>query len=206
MSYTTLGYIASCFVILSLMMSNIKYLRWVNLVGASTFATYGFLIKAYPVFLMNIVIIMVDIYYLIRIYTRQDFFAFNDSFKGNEFFFKRFLAYYEEDIRKFFPDFDFSKIKDPKIILISRNINPVGFFIYEKLPDNRILIHLDYVRPEYRDLKNFDYLIKNKSEFFKDCQDLITYSNVKTHQKYLEKVGFEKDITSKGRFVKKSCG
>ena len=62
--YEIVGYIGSFLVALSLSMKNIRLLRKINLVGASTFATYGILIGAIPVFALNGLIVIIDIYYI----------------------------------------------------------------------------------------------------------------------------------------------
>lgn len=62
------GYLASVVVAISLMMSNIKKLRWWNLIGAALFVAYGVAIDAYPVALVNFFIILIDIYYLVKLY------------------------------------------------------------------------------------------------------------------------------------------
>ncbi|MCK7630171.1 hypothetical protein MZ018_00825 [Shewanella sp. JNE10-2] len=62
------GYLASVVVAISLMMSNIKKLRWWNLIGAALFVAYGVAIDAYPVALVNFFIVLIDIYYLVKLY------------------------------------------------------------------------------------------------------------------------------------------
>lgn len=62
------GYLASAVVAISLMMSNIKKLRWWNLIGAALFVAYGVAIDAYPVALVNFFIVLIDIYYLVKLY------------------------------------------------------------------------------------------------------------------------------------------
>lgn len=62
------GYLASVVVAISLMMSNIKKLRWWNLVGAALFVAYGLAIGALPVALVNFFIVLIDLYYLIKLY------------------------------------------------------------------------------------------------------------------------------------------
>lgn len=62
------GYLASVVVAISLMMSNIKKLRWWNLIGAALFVVYGVAIDAYPVALVNFFIVLIDIYYLVKLY------------------------------------------------------------------------------------------------------------------------------------------
>ncbi|MGI2171373.1 YgjV family protein [Shewanella sp. MF05960] len=62
------GYLASVVVAISLMMSDIKKLRWWNLVGAVLFVAYGLAIDAIPVALVNFFIVLIDIYYLVKLY------------------------------------------------------------------------------------------------------------------------------------------
>ncbi len=62
------GYLGSTLVAVSLMMSNIVALRWINLVGASLFASYGLMIHAWPVAALNCFIVMIDLYHLWHIY------------------------------------------------------------------------------------------------------------------------------------------
>jgi len=65
------GYLASVVVAISLMMSDIKKLRWLNLFGAMLFVAYGIAIQAYPVAAVNFFIVLIDIYYLVVIYREQ---------------------------------------------------------------------------------------------------------------------------------------
>lgn len=66
------GYLASVVVAISLMMSNIKKLRWWNLIGAALFVAYGVAIGAYPVALVNFFIVLIDTYYLVKLYREVD--------------------------------------------------------------------------------------------------------------------------------------
>ena len=61
------GYVGSVLIALSLMMSNIVPLRWINLVGAAIFSSYGLVIHAWPVAILNGFIVLIDIYHLVLI-------------------------------------------------------------------------------------------------------------------------------------------
>ncbi|ACA88140.1 YgjV family protein [Shewanella woodyi] len=65
------GYLASVVVAISLMMSNIKKLRWWNLIGAALFVAYGLAIGAIPVALVNFFIVLIDAYYLVKLYKEE---------------------------------------------------------------------------------------------------------------------------------------
>ena len=63
-SFEMLGYAASVFVAVSLMMRSLTKLRVINLVGSVLFTAYGLIIGAYPVAIVNAFIVLVNIYYL----------------------------------------------------------------------------------------------------------------------------------------------
>ena len=69
-----IGYAASVIIALSLAVSSIVKFRWLNLIGASIFSTYGFLIGAIPVGVLNGIIALLDVYYLITIYGKKEVF------------------------------------------------------------------------------------------------------------------------------------
>ena len=65
------GYIATALCIVSLMMYDIKRLRWLNLIASGIFAVYSVIKQTYPVALTNAMIVIIDIYYLAKIYSEE---------------------------------------------------------------------------------------------------------------------------------------
>lgn len=64
LNFELLGYLASLFVAISLMMRSLTKLRVINLVGSLLFIAYGLVIGAYPVAVMNAFILLVNLYHL----------------------------------------------------------------------------------------------------------------------------------------------
>lgn len=64
------GYLGSALIAISLMMGDIRKLRWINLVGAGTFASYGLLIGSWPVAILNGFIVLIDVVHLWQIHRR----------------------------------------------------------------------------------------------------------------------------------------
>ena len=62
-----LGYAASMIVAISFLVGNVRLLRIWNSVGAACFVVYGALIGSYPVALLNVFIVMVNIWHIIRL-------------------------------------------------------------------------------------------------------------------------------------------
>jgi hypothetical protein len=52
------------------MMSNIVWLLWINLAGASVLSCYGILIGVCPVVILNGFIVLIDLYHLHHMYFR----------------------------------------------------------------------------------------------------------------------------------------
>ncbi|ADQ82332.1 YgjV family protein [Riemerella anatipestifer] len=59
-----IGYLASAFVAISFLLKEINKIRLVNLIGCLLFVAYGFLIDSLPVIITNILISVVQVYYL----------------------------------------------------------------------------------------------------------------------------------------------
>lgn len=58
------GYLASIMIAISMFMKDVMKLRIINLIGSVLFAVYGFVIGAYPVAIVNTIIVFVNIYYI----------------------------------------------------------------------------------------------------------------------------------------------
>ena len=63
-----IGYVAGFIVMVSLMMGNMRKLRWLNTGGAILFVGYSYVIAAWPVFVMNALIIGFNLWHLYKLY------------------------------------------------------------------------------------------------------------------------------------------
>ena len=156
--YEILGYVASLIVLVSLLMSSVKRLRWINLMGSLVFAVYGFLIGAIPVGVMNTGIVMINIYYLFQMYLKKDYFTLLVS--KDTTYFDHFIQFYKEDIQEFINvKEDISDAKFVKLFIL-RNTVPAGVVVGKELDSKTFEILIDYVTPQYRDFKIGRFLIE----------------------------------------------
>ncbi|MFQ3232137.1 hypothetical protein [Reinekea sp.] len=65
------GYLGSLIIAVSLTMSDIKRLRWINMIGAGMFASYGFIISAWPVLVLNAFIVLINMYHIYVLYRSE---------------------------------------------------------------------------------------------------------------------------------------
>jgi hypothetical protein len=200
-----IGYIASLIVLISLLMSSIKKLRWINLVGSLLFGTYGFLIGSLPTGLMNVGIALINIYYLAKIYLSKDYFKLQ-PITNDSAFLTSFLKFYEQDINKFIKlDNIYISGSDVKLYVL-RNMTPAGLFSGNKYDDKTLKIELDYAIPQYRDFKIGKFVFDENKAYFKKLgyQQFITFTDELSHIRYLKKMGFEeKLIDEKTAYIKK---
>lgn len=58
------GYLSMVVVLISMLMGDIKKLRIVNCIACAMFVIYGFVLGAYPIVIMNILVIAINLYKL----------------------------------------------------------------------------------------------------------------------------------------------
>lgn len=62
------GYFSMILVIISMLMKDIKKLRVLNSIACLMFVIYGYFHESYPVVLMNIIVILINIYSIKKIH------------------------------------------------------------------------------------------------------------------------------------------
>ena len=184
------GYTASIVVAVSLLMSSIIKLRWINMVGALMFTGYGLLIHAYPVALLNFTIAGINVYYLTRIYTQKDRFKLVPV-TADSALLAEFLQAHRAGIRRFFPTFSETAGAAGAAFFTLRNTHLAGVILTRKLTDDTLLLVLDFVIPEYRDFKVGHFVFEQDVVFRAlGVSRLASEPHSPEHRDYLLKMGF----------------
>lgn len=187
-----IGYIGSVLVAVSLMMSSIVKLRLINLVGAMVFSTYGFIIGALPVGFLNGFIALVDIYYIIEIFSTKEYFRVLEVKYDSEYL-KYFLKFHENDIKKFIPTFSFEPGENWIVLFVLRDTVPAGLVCMEYHDEDHLFLNLDFAIPGYRDFKVAKYVFPKIFERRKVKKIYSDPGNEK-HEQYLRRMGFVKTM------------
>jgi len=197
-----IGYTASVIIAASMMMNSIIKLRWINLVGASLFSCYGFIIGALPVGFLNMFIVSVDIFYLIKIYQKTDYFKILDVRNNNKYLLA-FLDYYHKDIHRFFSEFEYKPELNTVSFFILRNMAVAGVVLAHEEQPGTLLIGLDFAIPEYRDFKMGAYIYGNNG-YFKQLgyKKICVKARTNKFAKYLKKMGFATENSSNQIYTK----
>lgn len=186
------GYAASALIAVSLMMSSIKRLRIINLIGAFGFAIYGLLIHAYPVAVLNSLIVCVNLYHLRRLLNAKQVYQLLEV-KSDSDFLAHFLKVYGAEIKRILPDFRFAAKPGQMTVFILRDCTPVGVFIAEEQTPDKFRVLLDFVIPRYRNLHIGKFLFVESADIFRKrgIKEIIIQPRTREFGAYLWEIGFE---------------
>lgn len=179
------GYLGSLIVLVSFLMSSVVKLRVVNTIGALIFTTYAVIIHSYPTALMNACLIVINIYYLVRLTRSDKHYALVDGAQ-NDAYLRYFLDYYREDIRQFFPE---AKLDGADTAyLVCSDAAPASVLLGSRREDGTLEIQLDYSTPAYRDCSAGAYLYARLPA--QGIHRLTFPHPAEKHTEYLKKMGF----------------
>jgi len=187
-----IGYIGSILVAISLMMRSLLRLRVINLFGALFFMLYGILLNAYPVAILNALIVCIDIYYLFQMWQQKDFFTFMEV-KPTSDYLRTFVNFHKDNISEIIPSYTYQPEDSLLCFFILRNMIPAGLFIV-KIKGEEAHVMLDYVIPNYRDFKVARFIFGENGHFFTQhgIRRFTSDGGNSYHRKYLERMGFVK--------------
>ena len=182
-----IGYIGSALVVVSMLMTSVMKLRVINMIGSLIFAGYALIIKSYPTALMNIALVIINIVNMKKLLSNSNTYSLVET-TSDDSFVKTYLNKYNEDIKKFFPDYKGINQND-KVYLIMNEDQLAGITAGKK-DGNIFYIDLDYSTPVYRDCSAGEFLF---SELKKEGFAKAVFNNPsQDHLSYLKKMGFVK--------------
>ena len=192
-----IGYIGSAIVLISMMMSSVVKLRLINVVGGVISLIYCLLIKAYPTVVLNGSLVLINLFQLVRIAKRSDEYQLIRTGDQDPMF-TYFLKYHLEDIKKYFPAFDPSRVAQDQVYVIHCNAVAAGLVVSRDLGDGVVELLVDYAIPQYRDYSLGQFLLNQLPEL--EYHKVVVRDPDKKNIKYLHKMGF---VLEEGMYVKK---
>lgn len=206
MSYLDMiGYLASVIVLISLLMSSILKLRWINLVGALIFCVYGFMIQSLPTGFLNLGIVFIDAWYILKIYRTKEALRMM-PLSEDAAYTAHFLDFYRKDMARYFSSQNLQIEPSDFGFYVLRNMVPASLFVAS--PQKNVLrIKIDYATPAYRDFKISNFIFEDCKAYFlaHGFDTFYAHTLSKKHEAYLLKMGFQKS-NEKGDFIKKIAG
>ena len=183
------GYIGSALVVVSLLMASVVKLRIINTIGSVISGTYALIIGSFPLALMNISLIIINLYYLYKLLKTKQQFEIVEA-NGADALVKYFVDRHGKDIDTFFPCVEIQNTADEVAYVVCCNGNPAGLLLGTDMGNGIVDVKLDYSIPAYRDCSVGAYLYKNLGSFGVKTL-MFTQNKTEAHMSYLTKMGFE---------------
>ena len=158
------GYTASLLLAISLLVNNDLKFRWLNTLGCIAFIGYGILIHAFPIILTNSILLLINLFYLIKIYrTHEDFELI--EFKGEEKLVHKFLSFHQSDIQAYFPEYRQEETGNNINFVVLRDLVIANMFVAELTEDGTAIVKINYTVPRYRDYKVGKFIFDRENKY-----------------------------------------
>lgn len=192
------GYLGSALVVVSMLMASVVKLRLINTVGSIISGSYALIIGSFPLALMNICLIIINVYNLVKLLKTRNQYDMVQAEAGDSLV-EYFVKYFGDDIRYFFPGFDFEHDDCDAIYMVFCSGSPAGLLLGKFLDESTVELELDYSVPAYRDCSVGSFLYSKLPEL--GVTKLVARpDHSRMHIDYMEKMGFGK---TDGVYVKK---
>ncbi len=188
------GYLASLFLIISLVVNNDLRFRWFNTAGCLAFMIYAILLDAFPVLLTNSILFCINIYYLRKIYTKNEFFDLFEFDSKNQLLLK-FSGFYKQDINTYFPQFEPKAFDQNFNFAVIRDLVIANVFSVAITENGDAEVAINYTIPKFRDYKVGTFIFEKEKELLiSKGVKRIVYKEVfnKNHAEFLSVMGFKR--------------
>jgi GNAT superfamily N-acetyltransferase len=194
-----LGYVASFIILVSLTMKSLVKLRWINAFGSLLFVVFAFLTHSLPTIVMNLGIVAIDMWFVIRMTKIRADYRLVKAERGSAYL-DFFYQTHQKEIDAIFGESAYTEAKGFSYFVCNNEI--AGLFAWRENSPTECQIMIDYVTPRYRDTKIGRYFFDQQLPAFREKgYACFVYRGVgERHWKYLEKIGFRHDAI--GSFVK----
>jgi uncharacterized protein with PQ loop repeat len=187
-----IGYLASVLLGISLIVNSDLRFRWFSLFGCISFVVYGLMINALPVMLTNSVLLLINLFQLIKIYrTEEDFDLL--SFNPGDEIIKKFMKFHEKDLRSYFPYFQLEGTENDFRFMVLRDMAIANIFVATVQPNGDALVKINYTTARYRDYKVGSYIFdKEKRYLIAHGVKRLVYHKIynKEHRHFLKVMRF----------------
>ena len=182
-----IGYAGSALVLVSFLMASVVKLRVVNSVGSAIFAAYALIIRSYPTMIMNICLVIINLYHLWKLRNSEPNYRLVSLDPAGGFV-EHFLQEHREDIAKCFPGRNWVESDLNRAFLVCHGDETAGLLLGRER-DGEMDVVLDYSTPAYRDTSEGSYLIEHLGQ---EGIALLRYERPEEgHVPYLKKMGYE---------------
>ena len=184
-----IGYLGSALVLVSFLMASVVKLRVVNAIGSTIFAVYALIIRSYPTALMNVCLLLINLYFLWKLRNKAPNYRLL-RLQPDESFVDFFLDSYAKDIAACFPGRELKRDEQALALMVCHGTEPAGLLLGTER-DGAVDVALDYSTPAYRDSSVGRYLLEHLPE---QGVHRLRYAHAEEqHRAYLKRMGYREE-------------
>jgi hypothetical protein len=191
-----MGYLASLLLAISLVVNNDLKFRWLNTFGCLSFIVYGVLINAFPIILTNGILLLINLFYLVKIYRTKENFDMVECLAGGQMIAK-FIQFHHKDVRNYFPEFNAADSSYDISFVVLRDMVIANLFVAKNAGDGNAEVKINYTVPKYRDYKVGRFIFEQEKKYLisKGVKKIV-YAEIHNpqHAAFLKVMGFEKEM------------
>ena len=162
-----LGWIGSAVLVWSLLQTQLRRLRVINLVGCVILIVYNTINHVWPMVGLNLVLAGINIYFLVQMSRER-----HDSAKftvlevaGDDTYLRYVLRRHEADIRRTHPEFVHDPFAGDPAFLVLKADETVGVVVMRDAGQGTAQLLVDWVTPRYRDLTPGEFVFGAQGPF-----------------------------------------
>lgn len=190
-----LGWAGSALLVYSLLQSRVLRFRVINTIASLSLVLFNALIQVWPMVAMNVVLAGINLYFIRKLLSeRHDETAYDVLEVGlSDAYLQHFLRVHGEDIRRFFPDADWSRpSEDCSAFLVERGDETVGVVLLRDVGDGVAQVEIDYVTPRFRDFTPGEFVYR-RSGLFTDRGFRKVVTPLGMVAPYYDRLGFHEE-------------
>jgi hypothetical protein len=191
-----MGYLASVLLAISLIVNNDLKFRWVNMFGCMSFIVYGILINAFPIILTNGILLLINLFYLVKIYRTKENFDMVECVAGGQMI-SKFIQFHHKDVRNYFPAFNAADTSYDISFVVLRDMVIANLFVAKSAGDGNAEVKINYTVPKYRDYKVGRFIFDQEKKYLvaKGVKKIV-YTEIHNpqHASFLKVMGFEEEM------------
>lgn len=196
--FEVFGWLGSVLVVVSLMLSNLRRFRTINLTGSVIATIYNAALGIWPFVAMNAAIAVINVYWLIRLH-RERFvsrrYAVLHSRVGDDVV-QHTLTEHAAEIAAFYPQFDGSVCDeegDREAFLVVTGDVTAGLVVLRRTGPDSAVVELDFVTKAYRDYTPGAFVYRDSGVIPALGLREVVVPRAGADEKYFRTVGFVPD-------------
>ena len=197
-----IGWTGSALIVVSLMLSRILIFRWLNFSGSVVATFYNAWLGIWPFFAMNLVIAIINIFWLVRLYrTRHDAATYQVvEVCPDDAYLLHLQRVHADDIAHYSPGFvpEPAPGEERVAFIVVNGDETVGMVEIGDAGGGTGVVMLDWVSKRFRDFGPGQFVYRRSGVFAeKGFTRLVTAEGTNFGDKYLTEIGFTFDAADR---------